>query len=516
MSDTLKCAGCFQSFPKETYSGSQLKKKGKRKCITCCATTSSSSDASTLQSTRAVSAEEKASETAKQEAMIKWLEDNGANISPLLQSTCSESTGLGFCAKANMDVGDVIIQIPEQCIMTLVRAKQSPIGQRIADSQCDLISQQSVLASWILTQKKDPSSFFSPYLSALPSHFSHCPVMWPDSDLKELKGSCCVPLIQQRRKEILEDYARLCQSLGPTFQQQHSKADFLWARLAILSRVYETRNTDSVDNEGMVPFLDNCNHSVEPMVNWRFDETQKKLNVVAIRHIQAGQSIQITYGNNCNSRYLINYGFCLDHNPYNTATFLADVQTSDPFASSKKASLSDLPREFQISPCLLDGASGLQCFSYLRIIFATGAELHLLAALQKKTNQYGYVPPLSIHNELKVCEELASQSNSLLAKFATTLEEDSKLLPTSRGNMRNAIVQRSGEKAVLRAFTVIHPKLQEIAEKKVLTKEHIAWAKETFGQATYFDRVWVPLLRSRKERELLLTTYDKAMRKGTS
>ena len=281
--------------------------------------------------------------------MIAWVTQNGGRVNAKVEIVASDDRGLGFQAMTDIGTGELLFEIPKACMPSLSSIPASSILQRIDQTKTKLHSSQALLACLLTEEKiKKDKSFFAPYIQCLPKDFRHHPLNWSKDELSKLQSSCCVELLAHRKKEVVEDYETLGEILGPGFFEAVPKHDYLWSRMCIQSRVYETKNTNKTENEAMVPILDLSNHTLEPSLNWSWDEKKDLLRVISILPIKQGSPMSISYGSSCNSRYLINYGFCLEQNPFNTATVTAVLRPGDPYEKVKMASLSDLPRDFQV------------------------------------------------------------------------------------------------------------------------------------------------------------------------
>jgi hypothetical protein len=69
-------------------------------------------------------------------------------------------------------------------------AKSTPIGQKIINAGLDLLSpKHSFLSTFLLREKKDPNSFWKPYIDLLPTDYNSFPVFFSEDELKWLEGS---------------------------------------------------------------------------------------------------------------------------------------------------------------------------------------------------------------------------------------------------------------------------------------------------------------------------------------
>ena len=69
-------------------------------------------------------------------------------------------------------------------------ARQTEVGKKILNHALDLLSpKHSFLSTFLLKERKNPNSFWRPYLDLLPSDYNCFPVFFSDEEMKWLEGS---------------------------------------------------------------------------------------------------------------------------------------------------------------------------------------------------------------------------------------------------------------------------------------------------------------------------------------
>jgi len=69
-------------------------------------------------------------------------------------------------------------------------AKSVGVGKKLVDAGVDLLSpKHSFLSTFLLREKKNPDSFWKPYLDMLPKDYNSFPVFFSDQEMKLLEGS---------------------------------------------------------------------------------------------------------------------------------------------------------------------------------------------------------------------------------------------------------------------------------------------------------------------------------------
>ena len=106
------------------------------------------------------------------------------------------------------------------------------------------------------------------------------------------------------------------------FQETNIDANALgWALAAVTSRAFRVRGPDHP--AAMLPLIDMCNHSFEPNAKIQ-GNSSGALSMVTTREITAGEAILISYGNLPNDFLLLDYGFIIPDNPYDTVQLRFD------------------------------------------------------------------------------------------------------------------------------------------------------------------------------------------------
>lgn len=91
---------------------------------------------------------------------------------------------------------------------------------------------------------------------------------------------------------------------------------FVEARLLVCSRVFGVV-VERVKTDALVPVADMLNHHMPKQTSWYYCDSSNGFVIQSLREIPAGSEIFDSYGQKCNSRFLLNYGFTLPENPHN-------------------------------------------------------------------------------------------------------------------------------------------------------------------------------------------------------
>ena len=175
----------------------------------------------------------------------------------------------GIHITENCDKDTCILQVSPKCLITTDLAKASVIGSKILQSHYRVRSSHSYVAAFILQERAKPHSFWKPYLDILPKSYRHMPQCLDETALLWLKGSLCLPEIRARQASYALEYKNICSHV-PEFSR-FSEADFLWARLVVLTRIFGI-TVQGKKTSGLVPMADMLNHKRPPETYWTFDD----------------------------------------------------------------------------------------------------------------------------------------------------------------------------------------------------------------------------------------------------
>lgn len=472
----MLCKLCKIDKDKTCYSNAQLKKKhDDRKCKDC-------SNESTLENQQVLFS-----------TLIDWLRKNGAEF-PFLEIKHYNERFRGIVATNNIYREKQILKVPNKCIMTTLKAYESEIGLEVKKSGWEPHSSHTWLALMLLQEKLKSNSFWKPFIDILPRNYNDFPQFYTAEELDQLKSSFVLDMIKARNISLEIEFKQMELAI-PEFCKKITLRDFVWARIAIISRVFHIELHNDKNTQGIVPMADMLNHSKEPGTKWSFYPDEDAFIISSDKFLFKGKEIFDTYGSKCNSRYFVNYGFTLSDNQVNNQTVLFInpdklIDSQDiPLKKNKLELLTDvvsiddsfcdydllirLNKETLVTKdknfrfqflILLDAPvnqksmNGLNCtfalFGMLRLIYSTDKEFLLISKQENFNNFLTGIKPLSYDNEFLVLKELSSMCKLRLDTFSSTIEIEQKELLniepySNRWNILNMLI---GEKRVLQYY----------------------------------------------------------------
>jgi histone-lysine N-methyltransferase SETD3 len=399
--------------------------------------------------------------------MENWLLDNGAKFPKLVLKDYGNEMRACHSNEAVEDE-EIIVDIPLNCLITVEMGKDTPVGKLIMSSNLDLDAPKHIfLMLYMLIDRKNPDSFFKPYYDVLPPTLHNMPIFWDKDELRYMEGSYLLSQIDERNHAIESDYEAICQ-LDPTFANVCTVDEFKWARMCVCSRNFGLI-VNGMRTAALVPYADMLNHFRPRETKWQFDDSSQSFTVTAIQTIGAGLEVYDSYGQKCNHRFLLNYGFSVENNEEpdgfnpNEVPILLQLQPDDPLYEEKLALWRRESTSFyrRVRVCISDNENTRLMLALLRIIEADREELSMLMRSPDGSNGgyrsvYNAHTPVSVRSELKVLATLQNICQSYLEKYPTTLENDCVALATGNiplfSNERNALIQVKGEKEVLHFF----------------------------------------------------------------
>lgn len=428
-------------------------------------------------------------------------------------NAAGDSEMRGVHARTRLPPNTVCVAIPRRCLITVEMGQTTPIGQAILRSDLDLDAPKHIfLMIYLLWDRKvnGINSFFHPYYEILPQTLSNMPIFWTPQELDFLTGSYLLQQIEDRNEAIADDYYAICQ-IAP-LDTICTLQEFKWARMCVCSRNFGLQ-IDGHRTSALVPHADMLNHYRPRETKWTFDEDRQAFTITTLQPIQAGAQVYDSYGQKCNHRFLLNYGFAVEDNREldgfcpNEVPLELNLNPDDPLYQHKLefwirgeidlaavTSSSHSPSSLLLNPnnnrssssslgvhakrvrvCVSNNENTRLLLSLLRALNCSAEELRVITSpvasdmrslfmTEHRSSLTSYYRscrdirhPLSLRNERLSMMNLLQIISIALAQYPTSLAEDkADLLDLRRyppfSNQRHAKIQVRGEKEVLYHF----------------------------------------------------------------
>ncbi|XP_018416991.1 PREDICTED: SET domain-containing protein 4 [Nanorana parkeri] len=265
----------------------------------------------------------------------KWLKDRGFHDSQL-RTAHFPDTGRGLMTTSLLQPGDMIISLPESCLLTTDTVLKSYLGDHIRRWRPP-ISPLVALCTFLVAERYfGDRSLWKPYLDVLPSSYS-CPLCW-EPEMVMLLPEPLRQRAEQQRAVVQEFYfsnVSFFRSLQSLFQEDAenilSYDAMRWAWCTVNTRTVYMKHTQrdyfssEQDVYALAPLLDLLNHSPGVQVEAAFNEEIRRYEIRTKVRYRKYDQVFICYGHHDNQRLLLEYGFVAANNPHQSVYVTRDV-----------------------------------------------------------------------------------------------------------------------------------------------------------------------------------------------
>ncbi|TXG57040.1 hypothetical protein EZV62_018353 [Acer yangbiense] len=420
--------------------------------------------------------------------LLKWVKREGGFVHQALkispQQQDDTTYGLGLVASQDIPKGSLLISLPHHIPL---KFEADDADSRLSSSVVSTLWEHLAEELWamklglrLLQERAKVGSFWWPYISNLPETYS-APIFFQGEDIKNLQYAPLLYQVNKRCRFLLDfDQAvrRNLESLKPNdhpFGGQEVDASSLgWAMSAVSSRafrLYGKMTADGTRNNVpmLLPLIDMCNHSFKPnaQILQEEDKENDKSQIKAETDIKQDNPLLLNYGYLSNDFFLLDYGFVIPSNPYDTIELKYDGALLDaasmaagipqPNFSSPAAWQQQILSQLNLAgeaPILKVTLGGLEVvegrlLAALRVLLASDVEtvrkhdLNTLKSLSAET-------PLGIANEVTAFRIIIALCAIALEHFPTKIMEDESLLKQGvSANSELAIQFRIQKKSVI-------------------------------------------------------------------
>ncbi|XP_059542391.1 SET domain-containing protein 4 isoform X2 [Myotis daubentonii] len=269
-------------------------------------------------------------------ALKKWLKARKFEDTNLIPA-CFPDTGRGLMSRTSLQEGQVIISLPESCLLTTDTVIRSYLGAYIAKWQPPP-SPLLALCTFLVAEKHaGDRSPWKPYLEVLPKAYT-CPVCLEPEVVALLPRPLEAKAREQRTRvrELFTSSRGCFSSLQPLLSEAaasvFSYRAFLWAWCTVNTRaVYMERGrrqglSTEPDTCALAPYLDLLNHSPAVQVKAAFNEETRCYEVRTGSGCRRREEVFICYGPHDSRRLLLEYGFVPRGNPHACVPVSQDKQ----------------------------------------------------------------------------------------------------------------------------------------------------------------------------------------------
>ncbi|XP_057360334.1 SET domain-containing protein 4 isoform X1 [Manis pentadactyla] len=256
----------------------------------------------------------------------KWLKDRkfeDTNLTPAR----FPGTGRGLMSRTSLREGQMIISLPESCLLTTDTVIRSYLGEYIVKWQPPP-SPVLALCTFLVSEKHaGDRSLWKPYLEILPKAYT-CPVCLEPEVVNLLPKPLKAKAEEQRihMQEFFTSSRDFFSSLQPLFSETvesiFSYSALVWAWCTLNTRAVYVKHTQrqcfsaEPNTYALAPYLDLLNHSPDVQVKAAFNEETHCYEIRTASSCRKHEEVFICYGPHDNQRLLLEYGFVSIHNPH--------------------------------------------------------------------------------------------------------------------------------------------------------------------------------------------------------
>ncbi|NXO20981.1 SETD4 protein, partial [Cisticola juncidis] len=265
----------------------------------------------------------------------KWLKERGFEDSNLRPAEFQE-TGRGLMTTKALQAGDLIISLPEKCLLTTGTVLSSCLGGHIVKWKPP-VSPLLALCTFLIAEKHaGDKSPWKPYLDVLPKTYT-CPACL-EPDVINLLPKPLKKKAQEQKmmiQELFSSSKAFFSSLQPLFAENtgtifnYSALEWAWCtvntRTIYMKHPHRECFSLEPDVYALAPYLDLLNHSPNVQVKAAFNEQTRSYEIWTNSQCRKYQEVFICYGPHDNQRLLLEYGFIAMDNPHSSVYVSADT-----------------------------------------------------------------------------------------------------------------------------------------------------------------------------------------------
>ncbi|XP_062982719.1 SET domain-containing protein 4 isoform X2 [Elgaria multicarinata webbii] len=276
----------------------------------------------------------------------KWLKKRGYNDNKLRPAQFAE-TGRGLMTTKALQAEELIISLPEECLLTTKTVLNSYLGEYIVKWKPP-ISPLVALCTFLVAEKgAHKKSLWKPYLDLLPDTYT-CPICLEQETVNLFPEPLRRKAHEQRElvHDLFESSQTFFASLQPLFPQNVESlfncCAFQWAWCTINTRAVYMKHSQrdcfsrEPDTYALAPYLDLLNHNPAAQVKAAFNEKTKCYEIKTLLRCEKYKEIFICYGPHDNQRLLLEYGFVAVCNPHSSVHVGTDILLKYLFPEDKQ------------------------------------------------------------------------------------------------------------------------------------------------------------------------------------
>lgn len=232
-------------------------------------------------------------------------------------------TGRGLTPIRSISPGDALLRIPFSRLLT----NRDTVARFPSSAGLPELASLALILSW--HRFLGPESNRKNYIAALPTDFEGWPVTWPAESLALLPAELRVAVLAQRT--LLESHWNLAQECIDneefrTFAKDDWTKSWLLANSRCLSVTFPP-HPNLRTTMALAPLFDMFNHTFDSGSSIDCDQQTQEVIVRAGRAWEPGEEAFITYGPHDSAFLLVEYGFVVPENPYDSVNVDKELES---------------------------------------------------------------------------------------------------------------------------------------------------------------------------------------------
>ena len=333
--------------------------------------------------------------TATERAYLDWMRRRGVELHGVTIGRFPR-TGRGCVATRDISPGEVLVEVPDDCIITsqtcVAADALRELDDAVAEDPSPRLEREALVLAVMAEMSLGADSAFAPYLAALPTlRATHSPLAWSGAELAELEGTTALARmsLQDEAAELpsmtaahWKHVARPFLEANPRFarvaraeddddddadddDENETRKLYLHATALVAGFSFtlgepdeddsaeddsdEDESSGHVSTQAMVPFWDMLNHRepAEASVRLDYDEATSRLRMIAVKPVAAGEEVFNTYGALGDDELLRRYGFVMRRNPHGGG---AEVTLREVVEAARLARSQTAPLDVESNP----------------------------------------------------------------------------------------------------------------------------------------------------------------------
>ncbi|KAJ1942008.1 hypothetical protein GGF37_003296 [Kickxella alabastrina] len=260
---------------------------------------------------------ETTSNSSKLAVFVKWLNDNGADISQI-ELRDAGADGNGVYTLKEINANQPYAYIPHNLAIT-GKVCQAILSSPEQAGDCGLTGRALLSAFLIHERYVSANSFWKPYIDILPAEF-HTPLQFNSVEMQLLRGTPVEFAVEERREKYAAEHRLAVNAVaGKVPENILTFENYMWAASVVSSRSFPKalvqgyeQHTSSI--EVLLPLLDMLNHLPKRKVSWV--STNGGVEFVTGAVMEKGDQVFNNYGPKSNEELMVGYGFCVPENPF--------------------------------------------------------------------------------------------------------------------------------------------------------------------------------------------------------